>query len=125
MHICLNRAFARLLKKADIDKTSFNSAIAEVLHGNSIALGHKLFKKRIAARHKGKSGGYRSILYYRSGELLVFVFLFAKKDRANITAKEMKELVELARMYDANLQGKGIKRAIEKGILVRWDYEQA
>lgn len=125
MVVCLNRVFNRLLKKAHIDDTCINKAINEVLQDNVIQLGHNLYKKRIAARHKGKRGGYRSILYYRKDDLIVFMFLFAKKDRANIKPKEMKELIEIARNYDANLIGKNIHRAIEKGILVRWNYEEA
>jgi hypothetical protein len=124
MVVCLNRVFSRLFKKADIDDTCINKAIYEVFKSDFIQLGHNLYKKRIAARHKGKRGGYRSILYYRKGDLIVFMYLFAKKDRANITVKEMKELIEIARNYDVNLVGKNIQWAIEKGILVRWNYEE-
>ncbi len=124
MYVCLNKVFSRLLKKANIDDRNINEAIHEVLQGNFIQLGHNLYKKRIAARHRGKRGGYRSILYYRRGDLIVFMYLFAKKDRANITTKEMKELIEIARNYDINLVGNNIKKAIDKGILVRWNYEE-
>jgi len=124
MYVCLNKVFSRLLKKANIDDRNINEAIHEVLQGNFIQLGHNLYKKRIAARHRGKRGGYRSILYYRRGDLIVFMYLFAKKDRANITTKEMKELIEIARNYEINLVGNNIKKAIDKGILVRWNYEE-
>ena len=86
MIICINNVFARLFKKATITDESMDQAIREVLQGSCVALGHKLYKKRIPSRTKGKRGAYRS------GDLMVFIYLFAKNDRENITPKEMKEL---------------------------------
>jgi hypothetical protein len=122
MIVCLNKVFARLFKKADIDDENINEAIREIVHGNCIPLGHKLFKKRIASRYQGKRGAYRGILYYRSGDLMVFMYLFAKNDRENITPKEMKELILIARLYDT-LQSQAIENAINKETLKRWTYE--
>jgi hypothetical protein len=122
MIVCLNKVFARLFKKADIDDEDINEAISEIVQGNCIPLGHKLYKKRIASRYQGKRGAYRGILYYRSGDLMVFMYLFAKNDRENITPKEMKELILIARLYDT-LQGQAIENAINKETLKRWAYE--
>lgn len=118
----MNKVFARFYKKADINDEDFNEAISEIVQGNCIPLGHKLFKKRIASRYQGKRGAYRGILYYRSDDLMVFMYLFAKNDRENITPKEMKELILIARLYDT-LQGQAIEKAINKEILKRWTYE--
>jgi hypothetical protein len=118
----MNKVFARLFKKADIDDENINEAISEIVQGNCIPLGHKLYKKRIASRYQGKRGAYRGILYYRSSDLMVFMYLFAKNDRENITPKEMKELILVARLYDT-LQGQAIENAINKEILRRWTYE--
>jgi len=123
MVVCMNKMFARFLKKADVDDENLNDAIGEIVHGNCIPLGHKLYKKRIASQHKGKRGSYRSILYYRSGDLMVFMYLFAKNDRENITPKEMNELVQIARLYDT-MHGKAIDVAIMENRLTRWNYEQ-
>lgn len=60
----MNKVFAHFLKKADIGEENLNVAIGEIVYGNFIPLGYKLFKKRIASPHKGKRGSYRSILYY-------------------------------------------------------------
>lgn len=122
MVVCMNRVFVRLLKKANIDDDTINEAIREVVQGNCVSLGHGLFKKRIASRYQGKRGAYRSILYYRSGRLMVFVYLFAKNDRENITPKEMNELVQIARAYDS-LNGQSIEMAISQERLRRWKYE--
>ncbi len=122
MVVCMNKMFARFLKKADIDDENFNEAIVEIVHGKCISLGHKLYKKRIASPHKGKRSSYRSILYYRSGDLMVFMYLFAKNDLDNITSKEMDELVQIARLYDT-MHGKAIEAAITENRLMRWNYE--
>jgi len=51
-------------------------------------LGDGLLKQRIARPGSGRSGGYRTILIFRSGVRAVFLFGFAKSDRANLTAQE-------------------------------------
>jgi len=51
-------------------------------------LGGGLLKQRIARPGAGRSGGYRTILIFRSEARAVFVFGFAKSDRANLTAQE-------------------------------------
>ena len=51
-------------------------------------LGGGLLKQRVARPGAGRSGGYRTILIFRSAERAVFVFGFAKSDRANLTAQE-------------------------------------
>ena len=48
-------------------------------------VGSGLIKQRIARPGGGKSGGYRSILMFRSGERAIFVFGFAKsEDRKSV-----------------------------------------
>lgn len=122
MIVCMNKVFARFFKKADIDNRNINEAVTEIIQGNCISLGHRLFKKRIASRYHGKRGAYRSILYYRRGDLMVFMYLFAKNDREDITPKEMNELVQIAHLYDT-MHGEAIELAIKEDKLRRWYYE--
>ena len=51
-------------------------------------LGGGLLKQRVARPGAGRSGGYRTILIFRSGVRAVFVFGFAKSGRANLTDQE-------------------------------------
>ncbi|MBK8273070.1 MAG: type II toxin-antitoxin system RelE/ParE family toxin [Sphingomonadales bacterium] len=51
--------------------------------------GRKRLLQRIARQGGGKSGGYRSILIFRSGERAIFVFAFAKSDKANLTTSQL------------------------------------
>lgn len=122
MIVCMSRIFGRFYKKSEIATSSINQAINEVVNGNCIPLGHKLFKTRIASMHRGKRGAYRSIIYYRSGDLMVFLYLFAKNAHENITLKELKELIEFARLYDT-MQIQSIEKAIKEERLTRWNYE--
>ncbi|MBK6298185.1 MAG: type II toxin-antitoxin system RelE/ParE family toxin [Sphingomonadales bacterium] len=49
----------------------------------------EIVKQRIARQGGGKSGGYRSILIFRSGERAIFVFAFAKSDKGNLTTSQL------------------------------------
>lgn len=55
-------------------------------------LGGGLIKQRIARPGAVRSGGYRAIIAYRSGNRAVFLYGFAKSERDNIGADELAEL---------------------------------
>ena len=61
-------------------------------------LGHGLIKQRIARSGAGKSGGFRTIIAYRRGDRAVFIFGFAKNERDNIGADDLRELAEYGSM---------------------------
>ena len=46
---------------------------------------------------RGKSGGYRIIVLFKSSVLTFFVYGFAKSDRGNISRKELAKLKETAK----------------------------
>jgi len=53
----------------------------------------------VARPGQGRSGGYRTLIAYRSGEFAVFLFGFAKSDRANIDAEELETLHAIASQW--------------------------
>ena len=55
-----------------------------------------MFKQRIARAGGGKSGGFRTIILFRFGSHSFFAHGFAKSDKANVSAKELKALKRLA-----------------------------
>jgi len=77
-------------------------------------LGGGVFKQRIAREGGGKSGGFRTIILFKVGGHSFFVYGFAKNERANITAKELKALKKLAATYLA-LDAEGLKKASAAG----------
>ena len=72
--------------------------------------------QRIARAGTGKSGGYRSILIFRSGERAVFVFAFAKSNKANLKAADLKVYCKAASIM-LELTGERIATEVEAG---RW-----
>ena len=59
-------------------------------------LGGGVFKQRVARKGGGKSGGFRTIILFRVGSHSFFAHGFAKSDKANVSAKELKALKRLA-----------------------------
>lgn len=83
----------------------------------STDLGTGFIKQRIARQGEGKSGGYRSILIYRSGERAIFVFAFPKSAKANLSAAELKVYRRAASIM-LELGENQIQTEVEAGRLV-------
>ena len=89
--IYANRWFAKFAAKEKISDATLAEAVHRAENGLIDAdLGSGVIKQRIARQGGGKSGGYRSILIFRSGERAIFVFAFAKSAKANLSAAELK-----------------------------------
>jgi hypothetical protein len=75
-------------------------AIREIENGLIDAdYGGGLIKKRIAREGGGKSGGYRTLIAYRSATRSVFLYSFAKSDRENLDMDEVRAYKKLAELY--------------------------
>ncbi len=62
-----------------------------------VALGGGLFKARIPRPGGGKSGGYRTIHFFRSPDLPVFLItIYAKNAKASLTKAEQNALIAAA-----------------------------
>ena len=85
--------FARAARKALIADEELCKAIHEVMLGQADNLGGGVFKKRL-----GKNL-YRSIIVAKGGSNWVYVYLFAKNDRANIEGYELRNFRALADLY--------------------------
>jgi hypothetical protein len=59
-------------------------------------LGGGVVKQRVARRGQGKSVGFRAVILYRRGSNAYFVYGFAKNDRDNIRADELRAFRKLA-----------------------------
>lgn len=92
------RWFERFARKEKIRDAALVDAVARAEQGQVDAdLGSGVIKQRIARLGRGKSGGYRAIIFFRRGERAVFAYGFAKSGRANIDADEEKQFKEAAR----------------------------
>lgn len=56
-----------------------------------------MIKQRVARPGQGRSGGYRTLIAYRSRTQAVFIVGFDKNDRDNIDDDELKALRDAAR----------------------------
>jgi len=85
--------FSREARKALISDRELCSAIRQVMLGQAVDLGGGVFKKRL-----GKNL-YRSILVAKGRRYWVYVYLFAKKDQANIRPDELRAYRKAAAIY--------------------------
>jgi hypothetical protein len=97
MRIFKNKPFTRFARKAGLDDPTLCEAIANAERGLIDAdLGGGVIKQRIARPGKGKSGGFCAMIIYKRATRAVFVYGFAKNERANITQDELATLKEFA-----------------------------
>jgi hypothetical protein len=95
-----NTWFTRYAGKAGISDNELREAANQLEAGQADAnLGGDVYKIRIARPGKGKAGGYRVIVLFRSKERTFYVYGFAKSERANISEKELRNMKRAAKKY--------------------------
>ena len=100
MRIYKNAWFTKFARKERIGDDALCDAIRRAEQGLIDAdLGGGLLKQRVARDGAGKSGGYRTLIFFRSGERAIFAFGFTKNDKANLNAEELAELKKAAKEY--------------------------
>jgi hypothetical protein len=117
------KAFERLVRKGDIEEEAIERAVDEILASNHGAIGHKLYKKRIASRLRGKRGSYRAIVYYKVDTRVIFLHLYAKNEKDTLSHNEMTGFIFVSRDFD-RLNENDINRLVEIHELVRLSYEK-
>ena len=118
MRIFKNKWFTRYARRENIDDASLCQAIAQINQNAVDAnLGGGVIKQRIARPGDGKSGGFRVIILFRVDDLAFFVYGFAKSERGNIAANELKAFRKLA-LTMLNLDSKALEQANIEGALL-------
>lgn len=118
MRIFKNKWFTRYARRENIDDASLCQAIAQI-NQNAVGanLGGGVIKQRIARPGDGKSGGFRVIILFKVDDLAFFVYGFAKSERGNIAANELKAFRKLA-LTMLNLDSKALEQANIEGALL-------
>lgn len=112
------RFFSKWVRKSKITEQQLRTAEKELDAGLFAAnLGGNLFKLRLAGQSAGKSSGYRTIIAYRKGDRLIFLYGFAKNERENITIRELDALKKLSRDYLSLTQSE-LEHATKTGVLI-------
>ena len=97
--VFLTKVFVRFAVRENISAEALRQAVLRADRGLIDAnLGGGVIKQRVARTGSGKSGGYRTIILYRLASKAIFVYGFAKKDRANIDDRELREYRDSGRM---------------------------
>jgi hypothetical protein len=109
--------FARFVRRERISDASLAEAVRRAERGLIDAdLGGGVIKQRVARSGKGRSGGYRVLIAYRANTLAVFLFGFAKSERANIDENELETARDIAKAWLA-ADTQAITRAIADGLI--------
>lgn len=113
----VTKTFDRWANKLRLSDDSLCVAFDEMARGLVDAnLGGNLYKKRIAAFGRGKSGSFRTLVAFRSGDKAIFIYGFAKNERANIDDREERALKALAKELLA-YSPRAIAMALKAGAL--------
>ena len=92
MRVFKQKWFSRFARREGISDRDLCDAIERAERGLIDAdLGGGVIKQRIPRPNEGRSGGFRSIVYFRAAERAFFVFGFAKSDQDNISAHELRD----------------------------------
>lgn len=103
--------FAKAARKRGISDTELCAATDEVIAGLSDDLGGGVFKKRLNENRD------RAIILAKGGRHWIFVFLFQKADRDNITDEELAAFRLLAAKY-AKLNSSAVAALLNSKDLV-------
>lgn len=99
MRIFKNAWFQKFARKEQISDAALCEAVARADRGLIDAdVGGGVIKQRVARPGEGRSGGYRTLIFFRMGTRAVFAFGFAKNDRDNIGAEDERILKSTAKL---------------------------
>jgi hypothetical protein len=111
------KTFARFARKESLTDISLLKAIDDAERGLVDAdLGGGLIKQRVARPGKGKSGGFRTVIAFRSKERAIFLFGFAKSDLDNIEDDVLNNLRRIAALW-LDADENALKRGLDSGLI--------
>src|SRR5688572_3819795 len=112
-----NRWFAKFASREGISDVTLVAAVDRANRGRIDAdLGGGLIKQRVAREGGGKSGGYRTLVFFRHEERAIFAFGFAKSDKANLNEAELRTYKQAAKIVLALTQAQ-IDTEVREGRL--------
>jgi hypothetical protein len=117
VRIFKTKLFAKFARREQISDANLAEAIWRAGQGLVDAdLGGGVIKQRVARQGQGRSGGYRTLIAYRSGDFAIFLFGYAKRDRDNIEADELRVLQLTAQQWV--IDPSKIDKDMRAGILI-------
>jgi hypothetical protein len=120
VRIFKNKWFSRFAQKEGITDDELKGIVSDLEKGLWDAnLGSGVYKKRVARPGEGKSGGYRTIVFFRSGERTFFQYGFPKSALDNIDKKELRFLKETAKL-NLNFTDIQLKTRLNAGLWIEF-----
>lgn len=116
------KKFAQESQREGISDELLNNALDEFLQMGDqgqqrYSLGAGLYKLRVASKEgKGKSGGARSLLAFKNKVRVVWLHVFSKNQKDNVTGSELKKLKLLSDLL-LGMDQQGIRTLLELGEL--------
>jgi len=124
LRVFKTRAFGGFQRRERISDVSLAEAVRRAERGLVDAdLGGGVIKQRMARPGQGRSGGFRVLIAYRARARSVFLFGFAKKERANVNAAELATAREIAKGF-LEADAGALARALAAGGLEEVDYDE-
>jgi hypothetical protein len=121
MHVFVNKQFRRFANENALSDALLCKAVREISTGLAHAnLGGGVYKQRIARKGKGKSGGFRTIVFFKAHKVAFFILGFAKNVEDNLERDEvagLKDLAERMLSYDEKTIALALKNGALKEIL--------
>ena len=118
MRIFRNMPFTRFAKKSRISDVSLCKAVMNAERGLIDAdLGGGVIKQRVAREGEGKSGGFRTMILFKTGTRAFFVHGFAKNKMDNISDNDLVLLRRLAAEM-LNYNETELTKAINNSLLI-------
>ena len=116
-----NRWFAKFASRERISDAALVAAVEQANSGliNADLVGG-LIKQRVAREGGGKSGGYRTLVFFRHEERAIFAFGFAKSSKANLNSVELQTYKQAAKIVLALMQAQ-IDTEVREGRLFEVD----
>ncbi|KHS42198.1 type II toxin-antitoxin system RelE/ParE family toxin [Novosphingobium subterraneum] len=120
-----SRWFAKFASREGISDATLVAAIDQANRGLVDAdLGGGLIKQRVAREGGGKSGGYRTLVFFRHEERAIFAFGFSKSQKSNLNAVELKAYKQAAKIVLALTQAQIETEVREERLFEVNDYAQ-
>ena len=123
MRIYKTKWLGRFARRELIKDDDLSEAIRRAERGLIDAeLGGNIIKQRVARTSQGRSGGFRMLVAYRSGDRAVFLYGFAKSERENIGLDELQTLRDVGAAWLA-ADARTMAKAIEANALQEVTYD--
>ena len=111
----MTKHFSKWASKQNITDDILLLSLSELKNDSFEAnLGSNLYKKRIPFEGKGKRGRGRVIICYKKDDRAIFIHGFAKKEKSNLSKKELIAFKELSKVL-LGFSVEEINIAIENG----------